>query len=213
MTGLDSRSQLVHPFPGMTWIEIRTAAVEATTHGWPVLPGTYQLAEHATWLGKAQSLGLEPVDDRWTETATTDPSVAMDRWTARPYSLLLSCGSKVDAIEIPSMLGDPVVRLLRVNNSLGPIATTPFGTWLIFVQSGAPLHPNLASQVGITLHSNSSWVPLPPTNHGQIPYQWQIPPASVEWSLPSSRAVQAALNDATSRPRIERGTILRSLVP
>lgn len=74
------------------------AAIELARHGWSVLPGTYQLTEHACWLGKPSAVGLEPVVELWPMAATLDPDRAMDWWTRRPYSVLLACGTSGSAI-------------------------------------------------------------------------------------------------------------------
>ncbi|MGH3625123.1 MAG: bifunctional DNA primase/polymerase, partial [Sciscionella sp.] len=133
MTKNDEAVRILHPFPGMRWTEIRTAAMDLAEHGWPVLTGTYQLAEHSGWLGKPGAMGLEPVADLWTMAATTDPTVALEWWTRRPYSVLLACGNRVDALEIPATHGECALGHLRASGHLGPIAVTPFGTWLLFV--------------------------------------------------------------------------------
>ncbi len=64
---------LVPGIPGLAWTKIRAAAVDLADHGWPILPGTYQLAEHGAWLGKPGAAGLEPAAALWQLATTTDP--------------------------------------------------------------------------------------------------------------------------------------------
>lgn len=200
MTELCSRVRLLPPSPGMaSWTDLRAAAVAFAEHDWPVMPGTYQLAEHSSWLGKkGEPTGLMPVDDNWTSAATTDPAVAQDVWTNRPYSILLRCGVTVDAIEIPAGLGNAALAALRDKQQVGPIAITPFDTWMLLVKAGVPLLPKLAERVGISLRAHSTWVPLPPTERARIPYRWRMSPVAVGWAMPSSGAVQNVLVDVTS---------------
>lgn len=188
--------RVLHPFPGIGWTEIRSAAVAFAEHGWPVVPGTYQLAEWSAWLGKPKAGGLEPVEDLWVTESITAPEIAENWWTRRPYSVLLACGKGVDALEVPASHGERALQRLRADGQLGPIAVTPFGTWLLFVRSGEPLRTALALNPQTQLHSYCCWVPLPPTTRGQLPYRWRMSPTAVAWSLPPAGTVQHALIDA-----------------
>lgn len=40
---------------------MRNAAVEYARRGWPVAPGTYQLAAQSGWLGHRNATELEPI--------------------------------------------------------------------------------------------------------------------------------------------------------
>jgi hypothetical protein len=107
--------------------------------------------------------------------------------------VLLACGNKVDALEVPATDGERCIDELRASGNLGPIAVTPFGTWLLFVGSGEPLHPTLAVHPHTQLHSGRQWVPLPPTTQGQVPYRWRMSPTAVSWSVPDCLSVQATI--------------------
>lgn len=204
MTDNHAAARILHPYPGLAWTEIRAAAVELAERGWPVLTGTYQLAPHAGWLGKPGATGLEPVAESWTTAATTDPAIALEWWTRRPYSVLLACGTGIDALEVPASHADVALAGLRSAGHLGPIAVTPFGTWLLFIRSDCPLIPELARRTQALLHASGGWVPLPPTMRAQRPYRWRMSPTAVGWSLPHSMSVQqaliAALDRAPQRP-------------
>lgn len=198
MIDSDRFMRVLHPFPGLAWTEIREAAVECARHGWPVLAGTYQLAEHAGWLGKREAAGLEPVADFWQLASTTDPAVAMERWTQRPYSVLLACGNIVDALEVPAAHGEHAHQALAERGQLGPIAVTPFGTWLLFVRCGGELKPDLAERT--RLHGPGCWVPLPPTTRAAVSYRWRVAPAESGWTLPDPAIVQRVMIGALPHP-------------
>lgn len=198
MIDTDRSVRLLHPFPGLAWTEIREAAVECARRGWPVLPGTYQLAAHAGWLGRRDAAGLEPLAEFWQITATTDPATAMETWTQRPYSVLLACGSAVDAVEVPATHGECAQPLLAEHGHLGPITVTPFGTWLLFVESGGEIEPDLAERT--RLHGPGCWVPLPPTARAAVPYRWRVGPGATGWTLPNPDDVQRVLINTLPQP-------------
>lgn len=184
---------LVPVMPGLDWTGLREAAVRYAGHGWPVLAGTYQLAAHSGWLGKRGALGLEPVADLWPTAMTKDPDAAMDRWSHRPYSVLLACGQTVNAVEVPFAHGKRALAL-PADDGLGPVAATPYGSSLFFVQaSDEPLRPELASCGHAQLHGAGSWLPLPPTACEGVPYRWRVEPPAIEWRLPTSADVQRVL--------------------
>lgn len=191
---------LLPGLPGLAWTEIRQAAVDCAARGWPVLPGTYQLAEHAGWLGKPGAVGLEPVAELWPLAATLDPDRAMDWWTRRPYSVLLACGTSVSAIEVPAVHGRRALAH-AAGQEAGPVAATPFGSWLFFMRSDdGPLRPELADPARAQLHDDGTWLPLPPSAREGRPYRWRVSPSSVRWTLPTSTEVQRALVASLRRP-------------
>ncbi|TKG59634.1 hypothetical protein FCN18_36625 [Prauserella endophytica] len=183
----------------MAWAETRAAAVDLARHGWPVLPGTYQLAEHGTWLGRSGAAGLEPVAALWQLATTTNPDVAMEWWTRRPYSVLLACGGGVDGVEVPAVHGQRALGQLSPAWR-GPVAVTPFGSWLFFVRSDDEgLRPELAANAHAQLYASGAWLPIPPTARDGLPYRWQVPPDTVGWALPASAEVQRVLIASLSR--------------
>jgi hypothetical protein len=50
--------------------ELRSAAVNATGRGWPVVPGTY-LGTDRHWHGRNNATRLCPISDTWRETPIT----------------------------------------------------------------------------------------------------------------------------------------------
>lgn len=98
--------RMVHPVPGLRWTECRDAATECAGHGWSVLPGTYEFGERGSWFGKTGAMGLEPVFALWATKPVTDVAVAMERWTQRPYSVLLACGQRwMPSKSVPTTAG------------------------------------------------------------------------------------------------------------
>lgn len=190
---------LVPGIPGLAWAETRAAAVDLAQHGWAVLPGTYQLATHGAWLGKPDAAGLEPVAALWQLATTTDPDAAMEWRTRRPYAVLLACGAGVDGVEVPAAHGQRALGQLSPAQR-GPVAVTPFGSWLFFVRSGdEPLRPELAANAHAQLHASGAWLPIPPTARDGLPYRWRVPPHTVGWALPASAEVQRVLVASLSR--------------
>lgn len=157
MTGHDRSMSLMHPMPGLRWTEFRDAATDYASHGWPVLPGTYQLDGHTEWYGKHGAMGLEPAADMWAMTATADAAVALEWWTRRPYSVLLACGAAVDALEIDADHGRRSRAPLAERGHLGPIIATPFGRWLLLVRSDGEVSEELATAVRLHTRGVSLW--------------------------------------------------------
>lgn len=192
---------LIPGIPGLMWTETRAAAVDLARNGWPVLPGTYQLSEREAWLGKSGAVGLEPTAALWQRATTTDPDVALEWWTRRPYSVLLACGAAVSAVEVPTRHGQRALTQLSPPER-GPVAATPFGSWLFFVRGddeSLPLRPELAAHAHAQLHAGGAWLPLPPTARGGLPYRWKIPPSVADWTLPAAADVQRVLIATLSR--------------
>lgn len=201
MVGQDRSVRLMHPMPGLRWTEYRDAAADYASHGWPVLPGTYQLDGDAEWYGKPGAMGLEPAAATWAVGSTTDAAVALEWWTRRPYSVLMACGAAVDAVEVRSDHGSRSRARLAERGALGPIVATPFGRWLLLVKSGGELREELAAAAA-RLRAQGEWIPLPPSARTGAPYRWVVHPTACSWTLPDPSWVQVSLIDglAASEP-------------
>lgn len=184
----------LHPMPGLAWTEIRDEAVALATHGWSVLPGTYQVDDDGEWLGKHRAGGLEPIADIWTMASTTDPTVAQDWWTRRPYSVLLACGIMIDAFEVPQAHSEQAMMRLRERKVSGPVAMTPFGSLLFFARTGV-VDADRVLDPEIRWHSDGAWVPLPPTTRSGALYRWRVAPQDSGWCLPSVTHAYRALSE------------------
>lgn len=191
---------MMHPLPGLRWTDCRDAAVDYASHDWPILPGTYQLADNSAWHGKRGSIGLEPAAMMWAMASTTDAAVAMEWWTRRPYSVLLACGAGVDAVEVNAEHGERAWARLVERGDRGPVVVTPFRSWLLLVKSGGGTLEALGTHV--QLHTRGDWVPLPPTTRAGMPYRWRLQPAECAWTLPDPQRVQESLIDGLTAHRI-----------
>ncbi|WP_020663613.1 bifunctional DNA primase/polymerase [Amycolatopsis benzoatilytica] len=187
-----------HPEPGRLLGEIRDAAMDYVEHGWHIQPGTYQVHGSRHWHGHPHADGLEPIAHPWSDAGIADTDLACEVWTRRPYAILLACGPVVDALEIPAALGAGLTQPLRAADCLPPTVVTPFGTWLLLTSPGEPIRLDLAQQPGIGVRRRGTWIALPPTTHGHLPYRWRMHPRAVGWSVPSARAVQHVLAEAVT---------------
>ncbi|MEV0082139.1 bifunctional DNA primase/polymerase [Saccharopolyspora sp. NPDC050642] len=174
-------------------IELRVQAIGFASRGWPVLPGTYP--EEDGWIGRRgrQETGLRPVYRDWQDRLGTNPDEVTSWWTERPYGLLVATGTTVDAIEVDSNLGHRAALVLRALGFPVPIVATPDGRWYFLMSGGGELYPELAEQGGIILHSNGSWVPMPPTAYPGGAVHWRVKPEVCAWQLPTPDFVQDAL--------------------
>ncbi|MBQ0928624.1 bifunctional DNA primase/polymerase [Saccharopolyspora endophytica] len=176
----------------MGWAEIRSAACELAQHGWAVLPGTYQLAEHGAWLGSPGAVTLEPIPGFGRASEPTTMAMAMEWWTRRPYSVLLACGAGINAVEVTATHGNRVLKELA-GSAGGPVAVTPVGSWVFFVrEDDVPLNPELVADAPGRWYASGSWIPLPPTRRDGLPYRWKVSPEATGWVLPTSSQLQSA---------------------
>jgi hypothetical protein len=113
--------------------------------------------------------------------------------------VLLACGNGVNALEVPATHGERALAQLSPPER-GPVAATPFGSWLFFVRSADdPLRPELAANAHAQLHTGGASLPLPPTARDGLPYSWQVSPSDAGWALPASAEVQRVLVASLSR--------------
>jgi hypothetical protein len=129
----------------------------------------------------------------WTADVTTDPTVAGEWWSQRPYSVLLACGGPVDALEFDAKHGEHVMSLLHEAGAMCPTVITPSDTWVLFVRAGRPLRTELAHRDDITLRGEGCWLPLPPTSRQGVQCVWRVAPSEIAWHVPESAAVQEVL--------------------
>lgn len=196
-------------------IELRAEAIGLACHGWPVLPGTYpaddQWIGHESGTAAAASDGPAPVFDDWADRVAIAPGEVSSWWSGRPYSLLVSTGTVLDAIEVDANLGRRAAAGLRAAGLQVPIAGTPTGRWLFLTASSGVLAPPLAAEPGVRLHSAGSWIPVPPSpfQHGVV--HWRVRPELCGWKLPDPDAVQSALCDAVNFAPALAGVVSRPL--
>ncbi len=165
-------------------IELRAQAIGLAWRGWQVMPGTYPAGEQ----------GPIPVFADWAERINTaEAKEIADWWNGEPHSLLVATGKTLDAIEVGDQLGRQTAAVLRSTGLPVPIAATPSGRWLFLTEAGDRLHSALAGNSDIVLHTEGSFIPLPPSAfpHGIV--HWRVRPEVCGWDLPASRVVQDAM--------------------
>src|SRR5699024_1243457 len=92
-------------------IELRVQAIELTTRGWAVRPGTFP--QHGTIPQRGERLGSpdsragsslagdpEPVHADWAGFPWLSATELAEWWTERPYGLLLATGRGINAFEV-----------------------------------------------------------------------------------------------------------------
>lgn len=188
-------------------IELRVRAIELAERGWPIVPGTFW--QDGQWVGDPDSPvrdhlsdGPTPIHRSWDSTG---PAAGVaDWWADRPYSLLVTTGTTVDAIEVDAVLGRRAAIQLRGTGFPVPILATTRGKWHFLVSGTSALREDLvesASEHGAEIHRHGygNWVVLPPTAfpHGVV--HWRVKPEVCSWELPTPEFVQDALHAALER--------------
>jgi len=163
--------------------ELRAAASGLAERGWPVRRGTY--LSGGIWRGRADAVGLRPVDDDWG-AASVPGSAEIARWWAdAPYSVLVVCGRGVDCVELPWLTqARRLLAALRAHGLFPPVMATPMGRLALFVRT--PPTDRCRFQVSASVHLAGAWVPVPPTDQrhghagrpardlwaGEVSYRW-----------------------------------------
>lgn len=179
-------------------IELRAEAISLAWRGWPVLPGTIPTDSPESAGDGGTTTKPVPVHSDWADRIGTPPAQVAGWWTGHPYSLLVATGVVLDTVEIDAQLGRRVAALLRSVGVVTPIAATPGGRWLFFTSVAEQPHPELLDRPNVTLHGQGSWIPLPPTPHGQGIVHWRVKPEVCGWQLPSAALVQDAVAAAAT---------------
>lgn len=102
--------------------------------------------------------------------------------------MLLATGLRFDVIEVPARIGQSTAR-----TRLGPVAVSPTGRWMFFVQPGHHLRPELAAHLDVVMHGPGSWVPAPPTRTPIGRVRWDVHPSTTGWQLPDAYEAQQVL--------------------
>lgn len=170
---------------------LRRAAQRYAGHGWPVVPGAVLDGQRYSCGPVCPTVACHPALSNWAIAASVNLSVVDDWWSNAPFSVLLATGHMFDVIEVPARLGHPAVA----SAALGPVAVSPTGRWMFFVQPGESLRPELGAHLDIVKHGNGSWIPAPPTRTPTGRIRWEVHPATFQWRLPNPYAVQKVLVD------------------
>ena len=172
-------------------IRLRSGAVNYAGHGWDVLPGAYLVGGRFCCGTGCRTVGCHPARPGRGDLVSHVPEEVGSWWGQRPFSVLLPTGLTFDVLEVSACPGAAIASA----SAGGPVAVTPTGHWMILVQPGSTLRPELAGRTDVVLHGLGSWVPAPPTREPAGRVRWAVSPAQAQWRLPDSYQVQAALVD------------------
>lgn len=192
-------------------IELRAAAINLASRGWPVFPGTCpenkQMATGGVSRTRLDQTGPVPVHEDWRQWIDAPPNHVASWWTDKPYSVLVATGTLLDAVEVDDALGRRAATLLRAARRPAPIVATPNRRWFFLTATSNGLPASLAGETEIQWHSVESWVPLPPTPWGQGAVHWRVQPEIWGWRLPHADVVHDVLEQALSHrhPRCHAG--------
>jgi hypothetical protein len=170
-------------------IRLRSGALSYAGHGWAVRPGAYLTRGRFCCGTGCRTVACHPARPGRTDLVSADPEQVGRWWTQRPFSVLLPTGLAFDALEV-SAGPDAALTSAAVG---GPIAVTSTGRWMILMQPGSTLRPELAGRTDVVLHGLGSWVPAPPTREPGGRVRWVVSPGQVQWRLPDPCEAQAAL--------------------
>lgn len=208
--------------PGYRRHRLADAAKAYAAAGWPVAPGAWwDPSEKRYRCAPTGCLteGLHPTlpDLRGAtrrcqviveQAATRDVGTVDRRWGRRPHSVLLPTGQVCDAIELGPTAARRVQAVLAAQGSLGPVATFPDETVLLFTgvaEPGTDLADELHAACALH-HGRGSWVPLPPSQLATGPMRWTRSPGAARWRLPSLRRVVETLRVALASASPAEGT-------
>lgn len=173
-------------------VELRAEALGLAGRGWPVIPGTCVAGQQETDSAEGWTRPV-PIQNDWHERASANPQEVAETWASYPYSLLVSTGTVLDAVEVDDVLGKRAARLLRVIGLPAPIVALPDGRWLFLTRTARQLPAELAENSDVQWHTVGSWVSLPPTPFSQGVVHWRVKPTAWGWRLPAPEVVQDVL--------------------
>jgi hypothetical protein len=200
--------RLRHP-PGRVR-SVRRAAVAYAERGWAVVPGAYRSGVArcgCAWLG-CRKAGLHPLFDQWDRAASTDVVQVATWWARHAWEILLPTGNGTDVLEVPGPVGRATADLL--GERAGPIAVLPGHRWLLLCAADerTVTTSEQESRAGVLLHTQGSWVPVPPNGGMRGRGGWFRPPWVVDWRLPGTTEVLAAARAAATSAADRPGSLL-----
>ena len=173
-------------------VELRAEAIGFAGRGWPVVPGS-RVDDRPPDDDVEQWSRPAPVQQYWREQASANPNKVAAIWAEHPYSLLVSTGTVLDALEVGAELGKRAASLLRRVSRPVPIIALPDGQWLFLTRVADRLSEELAGRDDVSWHSGGSWIPLPPTPVANGVVHWRVKPTAWGWRLPSHELVHNVL--------------------
>jgi Bifunctional DNA primase/polymerase, N-terminal len=177
---------------------VRRAAVAYAERGWAVVPGAYGSGARCNCRLGCRKSGLHPLFDQWELAASADVAEVAEWWSRHAWEILLPTGLGTDVLELPGQVGRETADLL--GERAGPIAVLPGHRWLLLcVPDGRTVTTSeQESRAGVLLHTQGSWVPVPPNGGMRGRGGWFRPPWVVDWRLPGTTEVLAAARAAAT---------------
>jgi hypothetical protein len=167
--------------------------------GWAVVPGAYGSGARCgcARLG-CRKAGLHPLFDHWDQAASTDVTEVARWWARHAWEILLPTGQGTDVLELPGPVGRATADLL--GERAGPIAVLPGHRWLLLCapDGRTATTSEQESRSGVLLHTQGSWVPVPPNGGMRGRGGWYRPPWVVDWRVPGTTEVLAAARAAAT---------------
>jgi hypothetical protein len=193
---------------------LAATAHEYQNAGWPVAPGAWWSSQQQRYrCGRpgCRTSGPHPVDlapDAPSGrcrvlAARSAQAVAPDLascWTHRPYALLLPTGGKLTVIDGAHEIVAELDEKLRQQGHFSPLATPVTGQLQLFC---AALDADLelwlaAAAASVLVHSDDSWVPLPPSSIRTGLIRWVRSPQAVGWQVAPASVATTALRSVLS---------------
>jgi hypothetical protein len=185
-------------------ISLRDAALSASQHGWPVLPGSvWRRSRYYNAITDTSTNGLTPVVPR--QHATVDCHQVRAWWASLPHAVLLITGEAFDVISVPMGWGVSAAKHSKLRQDPAPMIVTPDRMAHFLVTTLAALSDELSRWTQAVLAKPLSVVPAPPTDMAGNLVKWWIPPNRTDWTPGHPATVQHALV-ATARRGAAEGT-------
>ncbi|MCE7002100.1 bifunctional DNA primase/polymerase [Kibdelosporangium philippinense] len=173
-------------------ISLRDAALSASQHGWPVLPGSvWRQSRYYNAITNASTNGLTPVVPR--QHATVDRQQVRAWWQTLPHAVLLVTGKAFDVISVPMSWGISAAKHSMLRHDPAPMIVTPERMAHFLVTVPATLHVELPRWPRVVLAEPLSVVPAPPTRMDGNLVKWWITPNRTDWTPGDPALVQRAL--------------------
>jgi hypothetical protein len=177
---------------------LREAALSASQHGWPVLPGSaWRQSRYCNAITGTSTNGLTPVVPR--QHATVDPCRVLAWWATLPHSVLLITGEAFDVISVPMAWGVGAAKHTRLRQHPAPMIITPDRSAHFLVTPTTALSDELSRWPQAVLAKPLSVVPAPPTRMAGNVVKWWVHPNRTDWSPGDPATVQRALIAAARR--------------
>lgn len=205
----------------MQWLSsslerVRDEARDYGERGWRVAPGHYvslpgrhrRGGRHRPPEGMCSCRdarcvrpGAHPLSPTWAADATYDLTLIEQLWYgSQPWNVILPTGDLFDVWRMPLDIATVVLADLREKRrTIGPVAHTPRGEWLVFTRARLgeePVRP--PAGMPYTYHGAGDYVMAPPSQLDGATIRWWRPPTPMSPRLPRWEPVLEALDRAVA---------------